>query len=141
MKCCFKQITKISVKVVLLAVFLIPVLLSSCLNPHYIDSESNIVKRSTDTALNDSALIYGTVFDGPDTTSSPFSGADIWIEGSDIKTTSSIQGNFNLRLSPGTYSVKCLHPRRDERFTMTIDISLSPNEKVGIQFFHGNVSE
>lgn len=141
MKCYLKQITKISGKVLLLAIFFIPVLLSSCLNPYYIDSKSNIVKRSTDTALNDSALIYGTVFGGPDTTSFPFPGANIWIEETDIKTTSNIQGSFNLKVLPDTYSVKCIHPNSEERFTMTLDISLSPNEKVEIQFFHGSVSE
>ena len=92
-------------------------------------------------ALNDSSMIYGTVFDGPDTTSSPFPDANIWIEGSDVKTTSNIQGSFNLKVLPDTYSVKCLHPHSEERFTMTLDISLSPNEKVEIQFFHGSVSE
>ena len=136
MKCYFKQTTKISGEVVLLAVFLILVLLSSCLDPYYLDSKSNIVKRSTDTALNDSALIYGTVV--VINSDMPYPNADVWIEGTEIKTTSDIYGKFSLKILPGTYSIKCLHPLKEERFMMTLkDISVSPNEKVEILFSHG----
>lgn len=116
-------------------------LLSACNEVHYIDSEAKIIGRYTDTALNDSSLIYGTVFDGSGT-SLPFPDVDIWIEGTDIKTTSDIQGKFSLRVLAGTYTVKCLAPYNEDRFLMTLkDISLSPNEKIEIHFFHGSKSE
>lgn len=141
MKYNFKQIMKISGRVVLLAIFFFSILDTSCLSIHYIESEAKIVGRSIDTALNDSALIYGTVFDGREI-SFPFPDANIWIEGTGIETTSDIQGKFSLRVLPGTYTIKCLHPYSDVRFTMVLEnISLISNEKIELQFFHGSKSE
>ena len=129
------------VKLVLATIFSFPVLATSCLSINYIDSDAKVVGRSMDTALNDSALIYGTVIVNT-TNNMPHPHADIWIDGTDIKTTSDVYGEFNFKILPGTYTVKCLDPSSEERFLMTLkDISLSPNEKIELQFFHGSKSE
>lgn len=136
-----KQIMKISGRLALLAIFFFSILDTSCLDVYYIDSEAKIVGRYTDTALNDSALIYGTVVLN-ETDNMPYPNTDIWIDETGIKTTSDVFGKFNLKVLPGTYTVKCLAPYSEERFMMTLnDISLLPNEKIEIQFFHGSKSE
>ena len=72
----------------------------------------------------------------------PYPGVNIWIEDSDIKTSSDTLGNFNLKVLPGTYTIKCLHPYSDVRFTAVLDdILLMSNEKVEVQFFHGYMAE
>ena len=117
------------------------VLLSACNEVQYIDSETKIVGRYTDTTLNDSSLIYGIVIMNG-TINMPYSNAEIWIEETDDNTASDIQGKFSLRVLPGTYTVKCLAPYNEDRFLMTLkDISLLPNEKIEIHFFHGSKSE
>jgi hypothetical protein len=127
---------KIDGRLVLLVIFFFSILVTSCLSIHYIDSETKIVGRSTDTALNDSALIYGTVV--VINSDMPYPNADVWIEGTEIKTTSDIYGKFNLKVLSGTYTVKSLDNNSEERFMMTLkDISLSPNEKIEILFSHG----
>ena len=68
----------------------------------------------------------------------PHPHASIWIDGTNIKTTSDVYGKFNIKILPGTYTVKCLDPSSEERFLMTLkDISLSPNEKIELLFSHG----
>lgn len=116
-------------------------LFAACNEVHYIDSEAKIIGRYTDAALNDSSLIYGIVI-MKGTINMPYSNAEIWIEETDDNTASDIQGKFSLRVLPGTYTVKCLAPYNEDRFLMTLkDISLSPNEKIEIHFFHGSKSE
>jgi len=111
--------------------------ISSCRRVFIVDSSAEIISRSIDETLNDSVLIYGFVYDAIDKDLS-LSGIDIWIEESDFKTISDNQGKFNIKVSPGIYTIKCLYPHSDERFTAVLNnISLSPNEKIEIRFFHG----
>jgi signal peptidase I len=131
--------TKITmyVKLALATIFFFSVLVTSCLSINYIDSATQVVGRSMDTSLNDSSLIYGTVIVNT-TNNMPHPHASIWIDGTNIKTTSDVYGKFNIKILPGTYTVKCLDPSSEERFLMTLkDISLSPNEKIELLFSHG----
>ena len=117
------------------------ILVWSCRRVVIVDSSAEIISRSIDETLNDSALIYGFVYDAG-TIKSPYPNANIWIEGSDLKTTSDISGNFSLAVLPGTYTIKCLGDQQEERFTAVVkDITLLPNEKIEIRFYHGNMSE
>lgn len=125
------------VKLALATIFFFSVLVTSCLSINYIDSATQVVGRSMDTSLNDSSLIYGTVIVNT-TNNMPHPHASIWIDGTNIKTTSDVYGKFNIKILPGTYTVKCLDPSSEERFLMTLkDISLSPNEKIELLFSHG----
>ncbi len=117
------------------------ILVWSCRRVVIVDSSAEIISRSVDEALNDSALIYGFVY-GAETTNSPFPNANIWIEGSNLKTISDIYGNFSLPVLPGTYTIKCLGNQYDKRFTAIVKVvTLSPNEKIEIRFYHGTFVE
>jgi hypothetical protein len=130
-----------TVKTILLMSSILLILIWSCRRVVIVDSSAEIISRSIDVTLNDSALIYGFVYDAGDK-DLPLSGVDIWIEGSDFKTISDNQGKFNIKVSPGIYTIKCLYPRSDERFTAVIkNVTLLPNEKIEIRFYHGNMSE
>ena len=128
-------------KIGFLVVVLLLIVVNSCRQIAIIESSTEIVSRDTDIALNDSALIYGSViFAG--TENMPESGASIWIEGTDIKTTSDVWGPYSLQTLPGTYKIKCLGLASDERVTAILDnISLLPNEKIEIRFYLGSISE
>ena len=124
-----------------LGIFFLFILNISCLSIYIVDSSAEVLSRGTDTALNDTSLIYGTVYDEA-TNNMPYPGVSIWIEDSDIKTSSDTLGNFSLKVLPGTYTIKCLHPYSDVRFTAVLDdVLLMSNEKVEIQFFHGYMAE
>lgn len=128
-------------KIEFLLVFFLFVLINSCRHIVVVDSRAVIVSRSIDLALNDSALIYGTVFFGEDE-KVPMSNANIWIEGGNIKTTSDDMGLFSIKISPGKYTVKCLGEQYEEKFTAVLNnLSVSPNEKAEIKFFHGYIAE
>lgn len=124
-----------------LVLALLLIFASSCRQIAIIESSTEIVSRGNDIALNDSALIYGSViFAG--TENMPEPGASIWIEGTDIKTTSDVWGYYSLQILPGTYKIKCLGLSNDERFIAILDnISLLPNEKIEIRFYLGSISE
>lgn len=128
-------------KLVFWVIFFLFILNISCLDVKIIDSSAEIISRGTDTALNDSALIYGAVYFA-ETTNMPFPDADVWIEESDLKTSSDSLGNYSLKVLPGIYTIKCLDPLSDVRFTSVLDnISLLPNEKIEVRFFHGYTIE
>ena len=114
---------------------------NSCREVRIINSSAEIINREIDIALNDSALIYGAVYDAG-TVNNPYSGANIWIEETGNSTNSDTMGNFRLRVLPGIYTIKCLGPYSDSMFTADLDnISLVANEKIEVQFFHGSMSE
>ena len=73
-------------KIGFLVITLLLILTYSCRHITIIDSSAEIVSWDTDTALNDSTLIYGSVV-AAGTDNMPETGASIWIEGTDIKTT------------------------------------------------------
>lgn len=120
---------------------IIIILAWSCNDPIIVDSSAEIISRSFDETLNDSALIYGFVY-GAETVASPVPNAKIWIIESNFETTSDIYGNFSLSVLPGTHTIKCLHNQYEERFTAIVkNITLLPNEKIEIRFNHGYIVE
>lgn len=122
-------------------VILIHLNLSSCRHVAYIESKAIIVSRTIDIALKDSAMIYGMVYYAADE-KTPVPNANVWIETSNLKTTSDNAGFFSLKIAPGTYTIKCLGEYSSQEFTMVIkDLLLSPNEKVEIRFLHGERAE
>ncbi|MCX6239895.1 MAG: hypothetical protein NTY07_20515 [Bacteroidia bacterium] len=124
-----------------LALIVLLVLTNSCHHIVIVNSKAIIASRSIDIALNDSALIYGTVFFGESETV-PMTSANVWIEGSSIKTISNNMGLFSLKIMPGIYSIKCLGEKYEEKFTAVLNnLSVSPNEKVEIRFFHGYIAQ
>ena len=107
----------------------------------YIDGKATIVSRTFDSTLKDSAMIYGMVYYAADERR-PMQNANIWIESSNLKTTSNNAGFFSLKIIPGIYTIKCLGEYAPQEFTMVIkDLSLSTTEKVEIRFLHGERAE
>lgn len=114
---------------------------SSCREVVIIDSSAEIVSRSIDETLNGSALVYGYVYSAG-TANRPYLFATVWVEGSDLKANAGTDGNFNLTILPGKYTLKCLSENADPQFTATIkDITLTANEKVEVIFYHGKIGE
>ncbi len=131
--------SKMKTTILISSIFLI--LAWSCNDPVIVGSSAEIIGRSIDETLNDSALIYGFVYSAG-SIKSPYANANIWIEGSDLETTSDISGNFSLAVLPGIYTIKCLGNQEEDRFTAVIEnMELSPNEKIEIIFYHGSKSE
>ena len=128
-------------KTTILISLILLILAWSCRRVVIIDSSAEIISRSIDETLNDSALIYGFVYSAG-SINSPYPNTNIWIDGSDLKTISDIYGNFSLKVLPGTYTIKCLRDQYEERFTAEVkNITLSPNEKIEIRFYHGTIVE
>lgn len=112
----------------------------SCRSITRIDSKVEIVSRTIDTSLKDSALISGLVsYAGTEGTLIPNS--KIWIENSSIMTKSDCDGFFVLKIKPGTYKLNCLGEYSDPQFTATKNISLLANEKVEVKCLIGSISE
>ena len=112
----------------------------SCRSITRIDSKVEIVSRTVDTSLKDSAVICGYVsYAGTEGTR--ISNSKVWIENSDILTKSDNNGFFVLKIKPGTYKLSCLGEYSDPQFTATKDISLLANEKVEVKFSIGSISE
>ena len=131
-----KPILKTSFLILIFLLFFV-----SCREVSYSKSEVIIVSKTTDLSLNESALIYGMVYYAADE-KMPYQDANIWIDGSAIKTVSDNSGSFSLKLNPGTYTIKCLGRGANQEFLMTIkDLSVLSNEKVQIKFLHGEKAE
>ena len=124
-----------------LIIFSLLITISACRHVAYVGSKATIVNRTFDAALKDSAMIYGTVYYAADE-KKPMQNANIWIETTNLKTTSNNVGFFSLKIIPGIYTIKCLGENAPQEFTMVINaLSLSPNEKVEIKFLHGERAE
>lgn len=137
--------TNLKLQSILIALLLLLILINSCRQIHVVDSKAEIVSRTIDATLNDSVLIYGYVYVAESVVEvnyMPEPDASIWVEGTDLRTNSDIFGQFSLKVLPGTYTIKCLGPYSDPRFTAYLKgISLSPNEKIKLQFYIGYIAE
>ena len=126
--------------------FFAPLLLlnSACLNRHFIEGRVEIVS-SSDTALNDSSLIFGQVYH-VDWSGNEYYLDDefeIWIENSDLRTTNDTRGYYSLQTVPGTYTIKCQSTGNSwERLIEEAkEIDLSKNTKTEIDFYIGYTIE
>lgn len=137
--------TNLKLQSILIALLLLLILINSCRQIHVVNSKAEIVSRTIDTTLNDSVLIYGTVYIAESVVESiyaPESDASIWVEGTAFKTNSDLSGQFRLKVLPGTSTIKCLGHSNDNRFiTCLSNISLSLNEKIKVQFYIGYIAE
>src|SRR3989304_6940734 len=99
-------------KTTILVIILLGMVIS-CRIVHTYPSKAIIVNRSIDTTLRDSSLIFGYVYSAGDE-KTPEINANIWIEGTKIKTNSDKSGFFSMKLLSGTYTIKCLGEFRNE---------------------------
>ena len=122
-----------------LGVLLISGVIFSCNKVRTYPSKAIIISSSVDLTLKDSALIYGNVFSAEDE-KTPVAFANIWIEGTSLKTSSDNEGIFKIKVNHGTYSIRCLGKDSNKDMTVELNnIELSPNEKLKINFYQGIV--
>ena len=122
-----------------LEVLLISIVLISCNKVRTYPSKAIIISSSIDLTLKDSSLIYGNVYSAEDE-KTPVLFANIWIEGTNIKTNSDSVGFFKIKVLHGIYSIKCLG--KDSNKDMTVELNnveVSSSEKLKINFYQGIV--
>jgi len=125
--------------ILLLALFLI--IISSCRQIHFVDGESSILNRSIDISLNDSAMIFGTVYNRQ----CDFcfeTQAKIWINGTDLNTMTDSKGYFSLKIPAVLSTIKCT--RINDRYKVTEelkDILILKNEKIELKIVLGHYDE
>ena len=120
------------------------IIASSCLNRQFIDGNVEIVS-SSDTTLNDSSLVFGHIYhvDWSDKESYYENEFKIWIENSDLETTNDTTGYYSLKVTPGTYTIKCQTTYNEwERLIEEVrNIDLAKNTKTEINFYIGYTVE
>jgi hypothetical protein len=114
----------------------------SCVNRDFIDGRSELISVS-DTSLNDSALFYGNITRVDWTLNYPYPGQfEIWIEDTDYRMNSGT-GYYSLKVSPGTYSIKC--QEQGNSWSNLIEemknVKIEKNKKIQIDFYIGYASE
>ena len=116
-------------------------IISSCRQIHFVDGESLILNRSIDTSLNDSAIIFGTVYNNR----CDFcfeTQAKIWINGTDLNTMTDSKGYFSLKIPAVLSTIKCT--RINDRYKVTEelkDILILKNEKIELKIVLGHYDE
>jgi hypothetical protein len=114
---------------------------TACRKTKTYEGKAIIVSRSIDTTLKDSALIYGTVCSA-DNENLRLVNAAIWIDGTNIKTTSNDTGFFNIKFLPNTYTIKYLGQYYSADMTGELaNIAVLPNEKIEVKFLQKVVVE
>lgn len=132
----FGRITNTTILLIILLVMVV-----SCHKVHTYPSKAIIVNRSIDTTLRDSSLIFGYVYSAGDE-KTPEMYANIWIEGTKIKTNSDKSGFFSMKLLSGTYTIKCLGEFSNEDEIIELkNLSVLPNERIEVKFLQGIIIE
>jgi hypothetical protein len=112
----------------------------SCLSIHYQEGKT-ILGATTDTILNGSSIITGHVYHIDFLPDYPYASFpdEIWMENAQYRTTVDSLGNYTLRVSPGTYTVKC--QEKGNQWVQLVeekrDLILSANKKVQLDFYIG----
>ncbi|TAL75876.1 MAG: hypothetical protein EPN88_03195 [Bacteroidetes bacterium] len=123
----------------LLALFLI--IIYSCRQIHFVDGESIILNRSIDTSLNDSAMIFGTVYYNDCDQCFAFQ-AKIWINGTELNTMTGTKGYFKLIIPSGLSTIKCTRINDQYKIIEEIkDLLILKNEKIELKIILGHVVE
>jgi len=103
------------------------------------------IVSSSDTTLNDSSLVFGHIYhvDWSDKESYYENEFKIWIENSDLETTNDTTGYYSLKVTPGTYTIKCQTTYNEwERLIEEVrNIDLAKNTKTEINFYIGYTVE
>lgn len=115
----------------------------SCLSIHVTHGKAEIVNRSFDCSLQDSAMICGYVLDAYGT--HPVY-SSVFIENTGNSVFSDSTGYFSVKLLPGTYTVICdpVHPADTRGYTQTQkleNLTILPNEKIEVKFLITSVVE
>ena len=130
-------------KVNFILIFMILILNASCLKRQFIEGRVEQV-ATTDTILNDSSLIYGHIYrlniEGDyHYWENEF---EIWLENTDLKTTSDANGYYSIKTEPGTYIIKCQSASNTwERLIEEMKLELTKNTKTQIEFYIGYTIE
>jgi hypothetical protein len=112
----------------------------ACRQVHTYEGKATIISRHIDLSLRDSALIYGTVNSAAEE-SYPERFALVWIDGTNIKTGVDSIGSFNIKLKPGTYTIKCSLWGEEKDVEALNNLSVLPNEKIQVTFLLKEVIE
>jgi hypothetical protein len=130
-------------KIVFTLFVIVLILNNSCLRRQFVEGRFEI-KSISDTALNDSSLIFGHIH------KVDWSGKEIyyenefeiWIENSDLKTTNDTTGYYSIKTKPGTYTIKCQSSYNEwERLVEKSNVELQKNKKIEIDFYIGYTVE
>ena len=124
---------KTFLKIQYLALLVLSIINIYCRKVHTYEGKATIISRTTDLTLKDSALIYGTVCSAADE-SLPERFAMVWIAGTNIKTGVDSLGTFNIKLIPGTYTIKCSLWGEEKDVEQLDSLSILSNEKIQIKF-------
>jgi hypothetical protein len=129
----------------LLLVFFVGfVIISSCLNRQFVEGRSEIISVS-DTTLNDSSLIFGHIYhvDWFGIESYRDNEFEIWLENTDLITTSDTNGFYSLKTTQGTYTIKCQSSGNhwDRLIEEAKDLSITANTKTEVEFYIGYTIE
>jgi len=114
----------------------------SCNDRTIIDGKSELVSV-TDTALDDSIIIEGSVWliNGAGDGDLPYESLpfEVWIDNSTVQASHDSTRNYIIKTLPGTYSINCqIVGNKDERFIERINnLKVMKNQKVIINFYLG----
>jgi hypothetical protein len=115
----------------------------TCNDRNIVDGKSELVSV-TDTAVNDSVIIEGSVWIVNFVADYPYENCpyEVWIDNSTIRASTDSTRNYIIKTIPGTYSIKCqIVGNKDERFIEVINnLKLIKNQKVRINFYLGFTS-
>jgi len=119
-------------------------LIISCLNRQFVKGRSEIVSVS-DSTLNDSSIFVGYVYTYSEDTSFLLSinRAQIWIVNSGINSFSDLNGYYNLKTIPGTYTIRCQDEGNgwSQLIEELKNVKINKNEKIQINFYLGYTIE
>jgi len=113
----------------------------SCNDRNIIEGKSELVSV-TDTALNDSIIIEGSVWIKNGVGDYPYESLpfEVWIDNSTLQASHDSTRNYIIKTLPGTYSINCqIVGNKDERFVERINnLKVMKNQKVIINFYLGS---
>lgn len=117
---------------------------SSCLNRQFEKGKAVLISTS-DTVLNDSAIFTGRVYTVDPELKYPYKEVpfEVWIENSELITTTDSAGYYTIKTRPGTYTIKCQSKWNTykELIEEMRDIKITGNKKVQLDFYIGTTIE
>ena len=128
-------------KRLLILIIVLTTLLSSCLSVQIYEGKVVVMKKSYDSNLNDSVMVYGKVLSAIDETALYGSESRIWVTEKETYSDK-YTGEYSIKLLAGEYDLNCLGAHRDEsEILVANDIVLEKNEKIEINFYLEGVIE
>jgi len=121
-----------NVKILTTFFLFVLLLFLSCVNTKIYEGKVQIINRSFDTSLQDSAMIYGYVLSAAD--ENPLSNRTILIKETKNSVFSDSIGLFSMKFLPGTYTIVCFYPPATDSSLELDNFKILPNEKIEIKF-------